>query len=138
MPPDYAFANLVATALYGISLRVPVMDPGWDMVEINLLDTLHPILQSVLDPSWIFYWVGPKFTPGNPSDVEILGEYDSGNSPAVLAFEYGSGRVFIIGTHPEFEEDSNRDGLPPDSALNDMGSDWELMENAALWCTGKL
>ncbi len=109
-----------------------------DMVQINLLDTLHPILQSVLDPSWIFYWVGPKFTPGNPSDVEILGEYDSGNSPAVLAFEYGSGRVFIIGTHPEFEEDSNRDGLPPDSALNDMGSDWELMENAALWCTGKL
>lgn len=56
----------------------------------------------------------------------------------MLAFEYGSGRVFIIGTHPEFEEDSDRDGFAPDSTLNDMGSDWELMENAVRWCTDQL
>ena len=108
------------------------------MAQINLLDTLHPITQSILNPSWILYWIGPKFTLENPSEVEILGEYDSGNYPVMLAFEYGSGRVFIIGTHPEFEEDSDRDGFPPDSALNDMGSDWELMENAARWCTRQL
>ena len=108
------------------------------MVQINILDTSHPITQSVLNPSWIFYWVGPKFIPENPYEVDILGEYDSGNHPVILAFEYGSGRVFIIGTHPEFEEDSDRDGFPPDSTLNDMGSDWELMENAARWCTGQI
>lgn len=108
------------------------------MVQINILDTSHPITQSVLNPSWIFYWVGPKFIPENPSEVEILGKYDLGNYPAILAFEYGSGRVFIIGTHPEFEEDSNRDGFTQDSTLNDMGSDWELMGNATRWCTDQI
>ena len=66
-----------------------------------------------------------------------LGVYDSVNYSVIMAFGYGSGRVFIIGTHPEFEEDSDRDGFPPDSALDDMGSDWELMKNAAQWCTGQ-
>lgn len=108
------------------------------MAQINLIDTSHPITQSVLDPSWIFYWLGPKFTPENPLEVEILGEYNSGNYPVMMAFEYGSGRVFIIGTHPEFEKNSDRDGFPPDSTLDDIGSDWELMENAALWCTDQL
>lgn len=105
------------------------------MSQINLLETDHPITQSEQNPAWILYWIGPKFIPENPSEVVILGEYDSGNHAMMLAFEYGSGRVFIIGTHPEFEEDSDRDGFPPDSTLDDMGSDWELMEKATLWCT---
>lgn len=29
----------------------------------------------------------------------------------MLALDYGLGRVFLIGTHPEIEEDSERDGV---------------------------
>jgi len=46
----------------------------------------------------------------------------------MLAFDYGLGRVFLIGTHPEIEEDSERD---------DQGSDWELIRKAVLWSLKK-
>ncbi|MBC8416140.1 MAG: hypothetical protein H8E11_06895 [Candidatus Cloacimonetes bacterium] len=42
--------------------------------------------------------------------------------------------MFIIGTHPEFEEDSERDGSPAVEKINDYGSDWNLMKKAVQWC----
>ena len=49
------------------------------------------------------------------------------------------GRVFLTGPHPEWEEDSDRDGVDyvqPSVAdrFDDQGSDWDLMRNAARWC----
>jgi len=52
----------------------------------------------------------------------------------MLAFDYGLGRVFLIGTHPEIEEDSERDGVDFADELDDQGSDWDLMRKATLWC----
>ena len=43
------------------------------------------------------------------------------------------GRVFLIGTHPEIEEDSDRDGVSTADELDERGSDWDLMKNATLW-----
>lgn len=111
--------------------------PHCAMCKVNILDSTHPITQSESDSAWILYCYGPMFMPNNEADVSILGKYDIGNQPMMLAFDYGQGRVFIIGTHPEFEEDSDRDGLPPSGEFDDRGSDWELMRKAVLWCLKK-
>ena len=68
------------------------------------------------------------------ADIDILGTYEIEGKPAIVTFEYGLSKVFIIGTHSEFEEDSDRDGFPPNDELYDRGSDWELMRRATEWC----
>lgn len=122
--------------------------PQRGMCQVNIVDTEHAITHSISTPQWILYYWGPVLKPG-ASEVTILGKYNAVNQPAILAFEYGKGRVFITGTHPEIEEDSDRDGVvfadtvingtiyPGEDKLNDRGSDWNLMKNAMLWCSKK-
>ncbi len=106
------------------------------MCEVNVMDHTHPVTQSE-GPLWVAYCYGPMFLPNEDVDIDVLGEYEIVNQPAMIAFEYGKGRVFIIGTHPEFEEDSERDGLPIEDELDDRVSDWGLMKKAVLWCLEK-
>ena len=42
-------------------------------------------------------------------------------------------RVFLIGTHPEIEEDSNRDEVTFGGELNDEGSEWYIMQKVVFW-----
>ena len=111
--------------------------PGFGMCKVNIVDSMHPITQSEPDSAWMLYYWGPMFLPNKDADISILGKYDIGNQPAMVAFDYGIGRVFLIGTHPEFEEDSNRDGTDFADSLDDKGSDWDLMKKAVLWCLKK-
>jgi glutamine amidotransferase-like uncharacterized protein len=108
--------------------------PGCTMCKINIVDHNHPITESEPDYEWILYWVGPRFILDESSDISILGRYDIGGYAAILAFEYGLGKVFLIGPHPEFEEDSDRDGVNFNKEYDDQGSDWNLMKEAVLWC----
>lgn len=108
--------------------------PYCTMCEVNIAYHSHPITQSLQDSIWIRYCYGPEFLPNQDADIDILGTYDIEGKPAIITFEYGLGKVFIIGTHPEFEEDSDRDGFPPNDELYDRGSDWELMRRVAEWC----
>ena len=108
--------------------------PDYGMCKVDIVDPTHPITRSEPDSAWILYYWGPMLIPNKDANVAILGKYDRGNQPAMIAFEYGLGRVFIIGTHPEFEEDSDRDGVVFADELDDRGSDWELMKKAVLWC----
>ncbi len=112
--------------------------PNCVMCEVNIVNHTNPIIESEKDSVWIQYCYGPMFLPNENSNVEILGEYEIGDSPSIIAFEYGHGRVFIIGTHPEFEEDSDRDGYPPEDNMDDLGSDWDLMKRATDWCLKKM
>ncbi|UCG92021.1 MAG: hypothetical protein JSV97_13355, partial [candidate division WOR-3 bacterium] len=106
--------------------------PHCTMCKITITDHTHPITASEPDSAWIMYCYGPMLLANAGADVDVLGEYDLVQVPAMIAFEYGDGRVFIIGTHPEFEEDSNRDGVEFGDSFDDRGSDWDLMRNAAL------
>ncbi|MFW9789209.1 MAG: hypothetical protein ACFFE1_16170, partial [Candidatus Thorarchaeota archaeon] len=40
---------------------------------------------------------------------------------------------FLTGPHPEWEEDSFRDGSVWDNYLEDNGSEWELCKDVSLW-----
>ncbi|KPK62974.1 hypothetical protein AMJ83_08810 [candidate division WOR_3 bacterium SM23_42] len=129
-------------AIFPGTTQGPVDDiapyPDCVMCKIKITDHQHPVVQTEPDSAWIMYCYGPMLLPDSGADVQILGEYDSVGKPAVIAFAYGAGRVFIIGTHPEVEEDSDRDGIAFGDDFNDKGSDWELMRKATLWCLGEL
>jgi len=108
--------------------------PEYGICEIDIADTSHPITQSEANTSFMLYYWGPTFYPETQTEYKILGTYSRTHQPAMLAFEYGLGRVFLIGTHPEIEEDSDRDGVSWGDALDDSGSDWNLMKQAVNWC----
>lgn len=111
--------------------------PDCVMCKVNIVNNSHPITQTEPDSAWIQYCYGPIFLPDENAEIDILGRYEIGDQPAIAAFEYGNGRVFIIGTHPEFEENSDRDGFPASDEMDDKGSDWELMKKAVEWCLKK-
>lgn len=108
--------------------------PDCIMCKISIIDTTHPITCHEEDSSWIMYCYGPQLEPDVGSQVNTLGDYSLVGTPAMVAFEYGEGRVFCIGAHPEFEEDSERDGVEVSDSYEDRGSDWPLMKNAVRWC----
>lgn len=122
--------------------------PQRDMCKVVITDTLHPIIKNIPRNQWILYYWGPVLKTDNPEN-KVLGRYDAVGLPAVIAFKYGEGKVFITGTHPEMEEDSDRDGVVfPDTIINkihyygeeqldDMGSDWIMMKNAVDWLLGE-
>lgn len=110
--------------------------PDCVMCRINITDADHPVTRLEPESAWILYCYGPELLPDDTADVDVLGVYDIGGQPAMIAFQYGSGHVFIVGTHPEIEEDSDRDGITFGDGFDDQGSDWELMRKAAHWCLG--
>lgn len=112
--------------------------PEHGMCEINYGAPNHPITRGLGPKEWIYYWWGPKFIPYAGADVDVIGTYAITGAPALVAFEYGDGRVFLTGPHPEWEEDSDRDGYPPSEEHDDRGSDWPLMRNATLWCAKRM
>lgn len=103
------------------------------MARINIVNHDHPITDSMPDHMQILYWGGPHLLPYNGADVTILGTYDATGTPAIVAFEYENGRVFLTGPHPEVEENSDRDGLPPDPGWSDPESEWPLLLKATMW-----
>lgn len=108
--------------------------PRYGMCKVNIVDTVHSITESEPDSMWILYYWGPILVPNGDGSIDILGRYDEVDQPAIVAFDYGYGRTVLIGTHPEFEEDSDRDGVAFADEFDDRGSDWGLMKKAALWC----
>ena len=114
---------------------IPYPDSG--MCKVIIVDSTHPITQTEPDSAWMLYYWGPALIPENVADVTILGRYDITDQPMMLALEYGRGRAFLIGTHPEIEEDSDRDDVTFGDEFDDRGSDWDLMRKATLWCSGE-
>jgi glutamine amidotransferase-like uncharacterized protein len=110
--------------------------PQYGMCKINFSDTGHPITSSQPDSAWVLYYWGPGLFADDETSVTVIGRYDKTDNPAILAFDYGKGRVFLIGTHPEFEEDSDRDGVTFCDELDDRGTDWDMMQQAVTWCFG--
>ena len=111
--------------------------PDYGMCRIENIEPAHPINAGLGRSFSVLYYWGPGFVPEPETQVSVLGTYSAAAYTAMMAFDYGAGRVFIIGSHPEIEEDSDRDGVTFGDDLEDGGSDWPLLKNAAEWCTGK-
>lgn len=107
--------------------------PDYIMCNVNIVNATHPITRDHLDNEWMLYYWGPFFLPDKDVDVIILGNYDKIDQPAMIAFDYGYGKVFLIGTHPEIDENTERDGTNWGEKLDDRGSDWDLLRRAVQW-----
>jgi glutamine amidotransferase-like uncharacterized protein len=110
--------------------------PKYDMCTIEITDEEHPVTTGTGDSIRVLYYWGPAMLPEAGSDVTVLGRYAVNDRAAMIAYEYGAGRVFLIGPIAEIEEDDERDGTDFGDAFADEGSDWPLMRNAVLWCLG--
>lgn len=105
--------------------------PECEITGLHVVETEHPITAG-LEPNPRFnYCYGPYFVPDDDAP-DVLHRYDTGEGAASLAFDYGAGRVFIIGLHPELTIVDDGDGgidYHPDSyALIDAAVDWILEE----------
>jgi glutamine amidotransferase-like uncharacterized protein len=110
-------------------------DPGFGMCQVILEP--HTITGTEPDPIQIMYYNSPFFVPNPDAEVDVVGRYEIGGEPALVAFDYGQGRVFLTGPHPEWEEDSERDGVSYFDSFDDQGSEWDLMRQAVQWCLGR-
>ena len=107
--------------------------PEIGMCQVDLHGE-HPISDIGTDSLWIMFYNGPCFIPKPGSIIYTIGTYTRTGDIALAACEYGRGRVFLTGPHPEWEEDNDRDDISYFDDFDDLGSDWPLMRNAMLWC----
>lgn len=91
----------------------------------------------------ILYYGEPYFVPYQGQEMQTLASWNvpsnptADKAPGIIGFNYGQGRVLLVGPHPEIEEDSNRDGTNFADELNDNGSDWPFLWTALDWLLKK-
>ncbi len=109
--------------------------PGLDleMCQVYLIKP-HPITNDLPAMFWIMYVNSPYFEPDSGAVMDTIGFYNVSGFPALVACEYGEGRIFLTGPHPEWEENSDRDGVSAYDNFDDVESDWPLMRSASRWC----
>jgi glutamine amidotransferase-like uncharacterized protein len=104
-------------------------------VMTNLtMNLASPINQYEPSRERVEYYGGPYFVPNAGVTVETLATYDQANNTrAAIDFTYGSGRVFLIGPHPEIDENSARDGNHWANIFYDYGSEWPWLWTGMDW-----
>ncbi len=112
----------------------------WDqytMTRVNL-NPHHPINQFEPASEMILYYGGPFFRKHAGASMDTVGTWDAYfNLPGIVTCSYGSGRVLLMGPHPEIEEDSDRDSTTFADELDDAGSDWPFLWSAIDWLLGQ-
>jgi len=79
--------------------------PQWSMTKVNL-DTSSPINARQPTSLNMLYYGGPEFYPDATQQVILIGVWAATSKPAIISFNYGSGKVVLIGPHPEIGWDS--------------------------------
>ncbi len=100
---------------------------------------------NIYEPSTedVLYYGEPYFIPYQTQEMQTLASWNIPSNPSldktsgIISFNYGSGRVLLVGPHPEIEEDSDRDGNSFGEELNDEGSDWPFLWTAIDWLMKK-
>ncbi|MBI9083360.1 MAG: pre-peptidase C-terminal domain-containing protein [Desulfobacterales bacterium] len=128
-------------------------DP-WKMTTFRMTQKEYGDSYDVGQIFSIGYLYGPYFE--NLGSATVVARYDyagtADNKPAMVKYPYGSGKVFLSGPHPEFEEtgtidasrdwafgdnygDANLQGYP----VIDPDSEWDLMRDVLAWmCPDKV
>ncbi len=96
-------------------------------LQMNLQDSINRYEPAY---EYMLYYGGPYFSPTKDYKFDTIATYSVNGKPAIIRFNFGKGRVLLIGTHPEIEEDSDRDSTSFAQELNDYGSDWNFLWSA--------
>ena len=84
----------------------------------------------------VLYWDSGYFYSMNTtymSTVIPIATYLQNDEPGMITCKYGNGTVFLSFPHPEYEENSARDGTDYFDHYNDPDSEWSLLLKVSLW-----
>ncbi|RPJ59080.1 MAG: hypothetical protein EHM12_07245 [Dehalococcoidia bacterium] len=112
--------------------------PDYGMCALDVATLGHPITAGEDGSMSVLYYWGPYLAPDAGFEGDVICDYHITATHAMLAFEYGEGRVFLTGVHPEVEENDDRDGTDAGDDLTDPETDWDFMKKAARWCLGEI
>ncbi|MFX0057412.1 MAG: BPL-N domain-containing protein [Candidatus Heimdallarchaeota archaeon] len=79
------------------------------------------------------YWGSGYFEANHMSQIIPITFYPENSESGMIAFKYGSGTVFLCSPHPEFEENTARDGTTRFDNYDDPDSEWDLMLQVSIW-----
>jgi glutamine amidotransferase-like uncharacterized protein len=112
-------------------------DPGWGLLPCGTAEyvgspgaTVRSTDDTVVGVRWrgrrrhMYFQDGPYFVLNRHPNVQVLATYDTGQPAAVVA-PYGSGRVGVVGPHPEADASwyAEYDLRNPDGVRFDLGHD---------------
>ena len=104
-------------------------------MDVNINST-GPDLSSVSSTYDVLYWSSGAFYSSNAtymSTVIPILLYTQTSEPGMIVCKYGNGTVFLSFPHPEYEENSARDGTDQFDHYNDPDSEWMLLMKVSLW-----
>ena len=101
-------------------------------LEINC-NLTSPDLSQEPDSYMVFYEASGYFEAEDMTGIYTIATYANTSLPCMIAFKYGNGTVFMSSPHPEYEEDSNRDGTDMYDLQVDPDSEWDLMLKICQW-----
>src|SRR3989344_6541619 len=114
--------------------------PNYVMTTMNI-SQLHPA--NVYEPAQrdVLYYGEPYFVAHPGQEMQTFASWIvpanpvANGKPGIIGFNYGQGRILLVGPHPEIEEDDSRDGTNFAEELSDGpdGSDWPFLWTAVDW-----
>jgi len=118
-----------SVSIYGLNIVPAIADgpiedfaPSYidSKCHIRLIQPEHPCTIGLSDPIAPYYDHGPKFLFNDSINISVLGRTVTGDKKIILSYQYGLGKVFLTGAHPE--ADNSR-------------TSWFMVKNAIKWCS---
>jgi glutamine amidotransferase-like uncharacterized protein len=76
-------------------------------------------------------WGSSSFTAEGVPGYTVIANYSQIDLPGMILYRFGNGTVFLSSPHPEFEENSDRDGTSSFDYLDDPDSEWGFLQKIA-------
>ncbi|MFW9951718.1 MAG: BPL-N domain-containing protein [Candidatus Thorarchaeota archaeon] len=112
----------------------PEIPGGTYIIEMNVnQESTGPDLSDEPATYHLLYWESRYYHSENMSNINPIMTYTHNDQPGMITFGYGTGTVFLSFPHPEYEENSDRDGTSAFGLYDDPCSEWDLLLKVSLW-----
>ncbi|MFW9956374.1 MAG: BPL-N domain-containing protein [Candidatus Thorarchaeota archaeon] len=96
-------------------------------------DCTNPDLSEEPTSYTMLYKNSGYFSTDDWTGVTTVSTYQDTGNPSMIVFQYGDGKLFLSGPHPEFEEGDLRDETDYFDQLQDPDSEWPFMLKICMW-----
>ncbi len=129
-----SYATSYRMALFNGVLYPDVLGTGDYLTDVDVnRESSGPNLSDEQASYSLFYENSGYFDIEGMSGIIPIASYHNTSYCCMIAFESGSGRVFLTSPHPEYEEGNTNDGTDYFDTLTDPDSEWTMMLKIAQW-----
>ncbi len=107
---------------------------NWGSLSAVSLNKEIAFNQDFVDTMEMWYFDGPCFTDFAETDTHVLARYEANGEAAVVAFDYGEGKVLLSGPHPELGFIPAKDLVQTEGG---DGAQWSWLYAALQWLIGE-